>query len=178
MTFKEAIRKCEWVIVPVVILIGCFLGGAYYGQQRTLSGIETARDTVTKVVTVYKDFPQETKTTLAGFISVPRYKFFTDTVMRVETAYLHDTTVVYLPREQKYYEEEDSKVKIWVSGYEPRLDRYEISWPETTITQTVVQKQKRWHLSLQAGWGVTFANGNVYTGPTVSAGLSYSLFSF
>ena len=175
MTFKEAIRKCEWVIVPVVILIGCFLGGAYYGQQRTLSGIETARDTVTKVVTVYKDFPQETKTTLAGFISVPRYKFFTDTVMRVETAYLHDTTVVYLPREQKYYEEEEGRLRLWVSGYEPSLDRYELDAVTTTVTNTVYVKPPRWSFTISAGWGLTYdvIKKSVGTGPTIAGGISY-----
>ena len=54
---KGILRKCEWVVVPAVLLLGSFFGGSYYGQQKVLANIETRSDTVTKVVAVYKDLP-------------------------------------------------------------------------------------------------------------------------
>lgn len=180
MKLKEAVRKYEWVLIPLIlVVVGSFFGGSYYGERKTLSSLDSKCDTTVKVVTVYKDFPKPAETALAGFVSVPAYKFITDTVTFVKWAEIaipvHDTTVVYLPREQKYYEEEEGRVKVWVSGYEPRLDRYEVSWPETTITQTLVHRQ-RWSFSVSGGWGFTYDvfKKGLATGPSIVIGGSYS----
>ena len=174
---KTILKRYGWMI-PIVLMVAAWFSGDYYGQKMVRESLESKVDTVTKIVTVYKDFPEPQKTALVGYLPVPTYKFITDTINAVKWREIHDTTVVYLPREQRYYEEEDGKLKMWVSGYDPRVDRYEISWPETTVTQTIVQKPRRWHISVQFGYGVTFANGTVKAGPTLSGGVSYSLLSF
>ena len=174
---KGALRKCEWILVPLVLVVGSFLGGSHYGQQKVLANIETKSDTITKVVPVYKDFPQPAKTALSGFVGVPKYKFITDTLHSVETAYLHDTTVVYLPREEKFYSEADGRLRLWISGYEPKLDRYELDEVTNTVTNTVKVKPPRWSISINGGYGVCLNEGRVILAPNVSVGISYRLVS-
>lgn len=178
--FITLLRKCEWLIVPAVLIAAAWFSGDYYGRKRVIQSYESKTDTVTKIVTVYKDYPEPAKTALVGYVQVPTYKFLTDTVKAVEWAEItvHDTTVVYLPREQKYYAEEGGKLRLWVSGYEPRLDRYEVSWPETTITQAYVQKPRRWSLGVTAGYGAALHDKRVVLAPYVGIGVSYSLLQF
>lgn len=175
-TWKERLRKCEWVIFPLVLVLSSFFAGSYYGQRKVLASIEVKRDTVVRVVTVYKDFPQPAKTSEIGHISVPAYRFISDTITREKVAFLHDTTVVYLPREQKYYSEADGKLRLWISGYEPRLDRYELDMETVTVTNTVRMKPPRWSISINGGYGVTMSEGRMRLSPYVGFGLSYSLF--
>jgi hypothetical protein len=173
-------RATEWVVVALLLSV-CWFGGDRYGRARAFDQAEQRRDTVTKIVTVYKDAPQPAKTAISGYVAVPAYKFITDTVKAVQWAEIaipvHDTTVVYLPREQKYYDEEDGRLKVWISGYEPSLDRYEVSWPETTITQTVIPK-KRWSLGVTAGYGLSLQDQAVILSPFVGVGFTYAFLSF
>ena len=175
MSWKEKIRGFEWVLIPLVLVVGSFIGGSYYGQRKVISGIEEKRDTVVKVVPIYKDFPQPQKTAHLGYVAIPAYKFLSDTITTVETAYLHDTTVVYLPREQKYYNEADGKLRLWISGYEPRLDRYELDLPETTITNTVKVKQSRWGISINGGYGFAADGQSARLSPYIGIGISYTI---
>ena len=156
-----------------------FLGGYNVSALRQKDVI-VERDTVEKVVTVYKDFPQPAKTALSGFVAVPRYYFLTDTVNTVEVAIQRDTVTqfVYLPKERKYYEEEEGKLRLWVSGYQPELERYEVDWTTTTITETHKQREKRWGLGLSGGYGITIHDGKVVTGPTISVVISYNFFTW
>ena len=174
MSLKEVVKKYEWII-PIVLIVAAFFGGDYYGHRKVEKSLVSETDTITKIVTVYKDFPQPIETAQIGFIPVPMYKFITDTVNTVETAYLHDTTVVYLPREEKYYEEEEGRLRMWVSGYDPRLDRYEFDAIIKTITNTIYVTPSRWSFSVSAGLGVTYGlvNKTIDAGPTIVLGGSY-----
>ncbi|MBQ6958138.1 MAG: hypothetical protein IJP77_06235 [Bacteroidales bacterium] len=176
MKIREAIRSSEWVIIPLLLIVASFFAGDYYGQKKVESSIVAHTDTVVRVVPVYKDFPQPQKTVISGFIPIPRCVFLTDTVKTVETLVLHDTTYVYLPREQQYYVEADGKLRIWISGYDPRLDRYEFDAPEKIINTTVTQKPSRWSISLQGGCGVMFVDGKLRAAPYIGGGVSYTLF--
>ena len=175
MTLSEILRKYGWIAVPILIAIGSFLGGVQYGYHKAVSGIEMQTDTVIKVVTVYKDFPEPQKTVLNGYVSVPKYKFLTDTLFAVDTAFLHDTTVVYLPREHQYYEEDEGRLRIWVSGYEPRLDRYELDRVETIVTKTVTVNPSRWGISVHAGYGAALYDKKVILAPQIGIGITYTI---
>ena len=175
MKIKERLRNTEWVLIPIILIIGAFYGGSRYGQYRAERSVISVRDTVTEVVTIYKDFPQPQKAAVTGFVQVPRYMFLTDTLKTVEKIVLHDTTVVYLPREQKYYVEADGALRIWVSGYEPRLDRYEFDLTTTTITNTM--KPPRWGVSIGGGYGISLnKERQVIASPYIGIGLTYTLF--
>lgn len=178
MSVKERIRKYEWVIIPAVLIVAAWFSGDYHGQQKILASLESKTDTVVKVVTVYKDFPKPKETARIGFISVPAYRFFTDTVTMEAITVVRDTTVIYLPREQAYYEEEDGALRLWVSGYEPRLDRYELDAKTVTITNTVTEKASRWGLGVSAGYGAALSGKEVRLSPYIGVGISYTFIRF
>lgn len=173
MSWKERLRKYEWILIPLVLAVGSFFGGSYCGQQKVLASIESKSDTITKIVPVYKDFPEPVKTARLGYVAVPTYKFLSDTITTVETAYLHDTTVVYLPREQKYYEEADGKLRLWVSGYNPRLDRYELDLPQTIITNTVKVTNPKWAFLLNGGFETEVIGKSILLYPFIETGVLY-----
>lgn len=178
MTAEDFFKKYSWLLIPLLLVLVSFYGGMKYGEKRAMSHIEVVADTVTRVVTVYKDFPQPIETAKIGHIAVPMYKFLTDTVNTVETAYLHDTTVVYLPREQKYYEEEDGALRLWVSGYEPRLDRYELDKKEMVITNTVTVTPSRLGISIYGGYGAAYYDKRVILAPSIGIGITYTFLRF
>ena len=177
MKLREYLRKCEPLVVPAVLILAAWFSGDWYGQRKVRESLVSTTDTVVRVVTVYKDFPQPKETALAGFIAVPSYKFITDTVTCVEWAEIavHDTTVVYLPKEQRYYEEEDGTLRLWVSGYEPSLDRYELDKQTVTVTQKVVEKASRWSIGVSAGYGAAYAGKAVTLAPYIGVGVTYAL---
>ena len=180
MKARDAIRAAEWVLLPLLLIVGSFYAGRYVGRVQAVGTMVAKTDTVVRIVTQYKDFPQPAKTALAGFVPVPRYMFLTDTITRVERAEIavHDTTPVYLPREQQYYEEADGRLRLWVSGYDPRLDRWEMDERQATVTQTVTPRRSRWSLGLSAGYGVALAGDAVRLAPYVGVGVQYALIQF
>ncbi len=156
---KDILRTAEWVLALLLLVLPVIT--FHWGRATAMPGEgETARDTTVRIVTKYKDFPDPVKTAKVGYIAVPKYLFLTDSVDRPVPYAVHDTTTqhVYLPREQKYFEEEDGRLRLWVSGYDPRLDRWELDRLETTITETIYAAPKRWGLDLFAGAGGTFSS--------------------
>lgn len=100
------------------------------------------RDTLRVHTPVYRDVIKIRRDT----IKVSR----NDTIVRGDT--------VYLPKVQKYYEEED--YRAWVSGYEPNLDSLYV-YPKT-ITKTAIRKEwRKFDYGLQAGVGVVLPAGSV-----------------
>ena len=177
MKWQNIIRGCEWVLIPLILVAAAFYGGLRYGENRAERQLIAIRDTVVMVTNSHKDNPEPQNTMLVGHIAVPRYKFITDTVCTVITHEIHDTTIVYLPSEQKFYNEEDGKLRIWVSGYEPHLDRYELDLPTTVITQTVTKKNTRWGLSINAGYGIMVNQQKaIVASPYIGCGISYTIF--
>ena len=101
-------------------------------------------------------------------LSVP----ITDTLM------LHDTVFVHLPIEQRQYS--DPRYTAWVSGYRPQLDSIQIYQTTEYITKEIktVTKPKRWGIGLQAGYGVSLHNGQLFPAPDLGVGLSYSIINW
>lgn len=170
------LRTCEWIAAIILVGAGCFLGGSNYGWNRAYEGITAKRDTVTKVVTMWKDRPEPLKTTALGYLRVPVVYFIGDTIEQEKPVFLHDTTVkyVFLEREQKYYEEDEGRLRLWVSGYQPNLDRWELDRAETTITETVKVKPSRWGIGINGGYCMTIVDGHVVLKPYIGAGITYN----
>ena len=82
-----------------------------------------------------------------------------------------DSVEVEVPISQMLYA--DSTYRLWISGYEPRLDSIEI-YRATCIIRQTSRRRGRWSVGLQAGYGCT----PVGLQPYVGIGFSYSLFSF
>ena len=95
-----------------------------------------------------------------------------------DTLMLHDTILVYLPIEQRQYS--DPRYTAWVSGYRPQLDSIHIYQRTEYITKEnkMVTKPKRWGIGLQAGYGVSLHNGQLFPAPYIGVGLSYSIVSW
>ena len=166
-----------WDYIAIGCVLASLLVSAFFIGRATapIPHVEPiSRDTTVKVVTVYKDFPQPVKTADLGYVSVPSYKFLSDTITREIAVFLHDTTVVYLPRERKYYEEENGSLRLWVSGYDPRLDKYELDKAETEITNTITVKTSRWSVGIMAGYGAQLAEKGVTLSPFIGIGVTYN----
>lgn len=162
----------ELLTLSALIAGGFLLGfiGGYNVSALRQNDVVIERDTVENIVTVYKDFPQPAKTFVSGFLSVPRCYFLTDTVNTIETALQCDTVTqfVYLSKEHKYFEEEGGKLRLWVSGFQPELVRYEVDWTTTTIIETHKQKSRHWGAGASGGYGVTVFDGKAIAGPSAS----------
>lgn len=172
---NKLVRSVEWILAIFVLALSFYAGDRF--ERWRIGPMESSVDTVYRTVTVYKDFPDPVKTTFAGWIPVPKYMFFSDTTeIHVPVPVPGDTVTqyVYIPKEQKYYEEEDGKLRMWISGYQPVLDRYEVDWTTTVITNTVTQKERHWGLGVSGGYGLTYHDGRVYAGPTISVTISYN----
>lgn len=81
----------------------------------------------------------------------------------------NDSVKVQIPISQKVYE--DTLYRAYVSGYEPNLDSITIKQRTTYITHTIRDKESRFRIGLQAGYGLT-PKGMM---PYVGVGLSYRL---
>ena len=95
-----------------------------------------------------------------------------------DTLMLHDTVFVHLPIEQRQYG--DTRYTAWVSGYRPQLDSIQIYQTTEYITKEMKKatKSKRWGIGLQAGYGVSLHNGQLFPAPYIGVGLSYSIVSW
>lgn len=81
----------------------------------------------------------------------------------------NDSVKVQIPISQKVYE--DTLYRAYVSGYEPNLDSITIKQRTTYITHTIRDKESRFRIGLQAGYGLTPKGMQPYVG----VGLSYRL---
>ena len=85
---------------------------------------------------------------------------------------------IHLPIEQRQYL--DPRYTAWVSGYRPQLDSIQIYQRTEYITKeiTPIQKPKRWGIGLQAGYGVTLHNNQVFPAPYIGVGLNWNFLQF
>ena len=99
-------------------------------------------------------------------------------VPTTDTLMLHDTVLIHLPIEQRQYS--DPRYTAWVSGYRPQLDSIHIYQQTPYITKEVkvATKPKRWGIGLQAGYGISLHNGQVFPAPYIGVGLSYSIINW
>ncbi len=95
-----------------------------------------------------------------------------------DTLRLRDTLYQILPRTQKYYAK-DSLYRVWVSGYQPKLDSLYL-FPKTTtstITNTIRVNPSRWSIGLSVGYGLSLSTPIKFT-PYIGASLNYSIIQF
>lgn len=78
---------------------------------------------------------------------------------------------VYLPIAQKYYECLDGRLRLWVSGYQPQLDKWELD--EQT---KVVNYRKRWSFSVGVGPAIIYSpfHNNMDAGVGIFGGFTYT----
>ncbi len=94
----------------------------------------------------------------------------------VDTLPQTDTIFINLPREQRYYKDND--YEAWVSGYHPELDSLNIFRKEKTVSNIYRTKYKepRFSIGLQIGYGISIQNNTLKTSPYLGIGINYRLF--
>lgn len=142
----------------------------YYDGRYAAIPCDTARVTIIDTMTIYKPVPRDSVVVryVASKLPVRR-----DTII----VYQHDSIEVEVPITQKVYS--DSLYTAYVSGYLPSLDSLTLrsKTEVVTITKVIRQSDKRWGISLQAGYGVSL-KGTPQVAPYIGVGLSYNLFRF
>lgn len=145
-------RPRDYAVMLLAVLLccaACYLSGLRRGKRSPQGGVNGKADTVV----IYRTHSATAPAFQAQ--TFQRWAFFTeertDTVtVREPVPYaVHDT--VYVPIVQRYYEELDGRLRLWISGYQPTLDRYELDEIETTVT-----RRKRWGFSVGAGPGIIY----------------------
>ena len=164
-TLKAAAQLAA-ILLAAALLIG---GGYLLGRRNAPAPPQphevlrvdtlTVRDTIKQIRPVYE------VRKVVERVAVP----VTDTVR------LHDTTFIYLEREQ--VEWRDSLATVWASGIQPRIDSVRHYSATHYITREVavpVPVSRRWGIGVQAGYGA----GKDGLTPYVGVGISYNLVTF
>lgn len=153
-------------ILGVLLCISVVLNIVLYMEHGNIKS-ENICDTtkVTIVDSVKKSFPVPVDSFVVRYItkSLPIAR---------DSATKHlvsDSVKVQIPISQKVYE--DTLYKAYVSGYEPKLDSITIKQRTTYITHTIRDKESRFRIGLQAGYGLTPKGMQPYVG----IGVSYRL---
>lgn len=154
-------------ILGVLLSISVVLNIVLYMEHGNIKS-ENICDTtkVTIVDSVKKSFPLPVDSFVVRYItkSLPIARDSATTKHLVR-----DSVKVQIPISQKVYE--DTLYKAYVSGYEPKLDSITIKQKTTYITHTIRDKESRFRIGLQAGYGLTPKGMMPYFG----VGLSYRL---
>ena len=147
---------CISVVLNIVLYIE-------HGKIKSEKVCDTTK--VTVVDSVKKSFPVSVDSFVVRYItkSLP---IASDSATK---QFVSDSVKVQIPISQKVYE--DTLYRAYVSGYEPNLDSITIKQKTTYITHTIRDKESRFRIGLQAGYGLT-PKGMM---PYVGVGLSYRL---
>src|SRR5574344_370393 len=177
MNFKDDTSQYFLKIISLVFVILLLFNivnavGYFVNERRDAhpGEMKVKVDTLYVYDTIFVEKPVIKKVEIIDTLRLPVP--ITDTLM------LHDTVFVHLPIEQRQYS--DPRYTAWVSGYRPKLDSIRIYQQREFITKEIktVTKSKRWGIGLQAGYGVSLHNGQVFPAPYIGVGLSYSIFSW
>ena len=153
-------------ILGVLLCISVVLNIVLYIEHGKIKSEKVCDTTkVTIVDSVKKSFPVPVDSFVVRYIakSLPIAR---DSVAKQLRS---DSVKVQIPISTKVYE--DTLYKAYVSGYEPKLDSITIKQRTTYITHTTRNKESRFRIGLQAGYGLTPKGLMPYFG----VGLSYRL---
>lgn len=146
--------------------LGIFFWGRNSAKESHFTGFAERVDTLIVCDTIVQEMP----------VYITKTQVRTEYMSVRDTIRIQDTLYIPIPIERRVYE--DSLYRAEVSGYKPSLDRIEIYQQERIITQVEtirVQDRKRWGIGVQAGYGVSIANGNPVLSPYIGVGISYDL---
>lgn len=156
-------------ILGVLLCISVVLNIVLYIEHGKIKSEKVCDTTkVTIVDSVKKSFPVPVDNSIIKYITKP-LAVAKDSVTKEIAQSANDSMKVQIPISQKVYE--DTLYRAYVSGYEPNLDSITIKQKTTYITHTIRDKESRFRIGLQAGYGLT-PKGMM---PYVGVGLSYRL---
>lgn len=156
-------------ILGVLLCISMILNIFLYLEHSSIESKKVCDTTkVTIVDSVKKSFPVPVDSFVVRYIT-KSLAVARDCVAKDTTQSANDSMKVQIPISQKVYE--DTLYKAYVSGYEPKLDSITIKQKTTYITHTIRDKESRFRIGLQAGYGLTPKGMMPYFG----VGLSYRI---
>lgn len=122
----------------IIVIISAPLCAIWGYKNAALKQNKTA-DTVYVYKTVGNKAPVAASSVLTKWdISVPKVFERVDSVFITQYQevpyYVHDT--LYVPISTKYYEELNGRLRLWISGYQAFLDRWELDEKETYIRRS------------------------------------------
>lgn len=151
-------------VLGVLLCISVIINIVLYLEHSSIRSEKVCDTTkVTVVDSVKKSFPVPVDSVVVRYIAKS---------LPIDSATKHDrsdSVKVQIPISQKVYE--DTLYRAYVSGYEPNLDSITIKQKTTYITHTIRDKESRFRIGLQAGYGLTPKGMQPYVG----VGLSYRL---
>lgn len=153
-------------ILGVMLCISVLLNVILYTEHGRIKSEKVCDTTkVTIVDSVKKSFPVPVDSIVVRYItrSLPIASDSATKQLR------SDSVKVQIPISQKVYE--DTLYRAYISGYEPNLDSITIKQRTNYITHTIRDKESRFRIGLQAGYGLTPKGMQPYVG----VGLSYRL---
>ena len=153
-------------VLGVLLCISVIINIVLYLEHSNIRSEKVCDTTkVTVVDSVKKSFPVPVDSFVVRYItkSLP---IASDSATKQHRS---DSVKVQMPISQKVYE--DTLYRAYVSGYEPNLDSITIKQRTTYITHTIRDKESRFRIGLQAGYGLTPKGMQPYVG----VGLSYRL---
>lgn len=147
---KTSIRKgAESLVFALFCILAGFLA-AYFPLKRHFKA-ELAALKPEVVEVIVRDTISVQKPVFREILKTDTIRVtLTDTIVRGDT--------VYLPKTQKYYEDDD--YRAWVSGYEPSLDSLQV-FPKTITKTATLKEWRKFDYGLQAGVGAVFPAGSV-----------------
>lgn len=174
MSQCNTVKTIRYVVVLLLVLLSLF-GGRQWGERRATARPSRISDTVIVYRTKSENRPVYSSLKLKSWdIVVPRVIFDTDSVetVRCDTIpyAVHDT--VFVPITEQYYERLDGRLRLWISGYKPSLDRWELDEKETIINNTT---RRRLGFSATVGPSVIVTpGGDIKGGLGLTAGVSWN----
>lgn len=178
---KELRKFFAYVLVAVLLCLNIYQ--CFRSQQGRVGGKDVYIDTLTVIdtITYYKPVVRDSVViryiTETLPVAPPQQAGPTvqeteqqDSISVAGPTMPSDSVTVQIPITQKRYETE--RYRAYVSGYRPSLDSLLI-FPQQQVIR-IREKPRRWHVGVQAGYGVTPAGFQPYIG----VGVSYNLFSF
>jgi hypothetical protein len=170
---EETQKKNDILFSLILLVLLAWTSGFYIGELSETQHSKTITDTVTKVThdTVRSLLPVE----------VVRYVYRT----KIDTLRTTDSVLVAVEIPIETAQFTDTAVKntdticynAFVSGYHPMLDSIHFSYTkhETTITNTIMQKPKRWHWGITGGYfvGYDISHRQISNGLGICVGGSY-----
>lgn len=163
-------KALPWILVTLLVLAVLFLGSRQQDQS------ELPRpDTTEYVETIpfYYPVPRDSVIKRYETVKLPVKKDICTAKdnchTKQDTCISPDSAKVVIPIVNKMYE--DSLYRVWVSGYNAKLDSIKINNRTREIRIPIPAKSKRWGIGLQAGYGYLH-------GWYVGVGVSYNLFQW
>ena len=167
-------KRWIYIALPVLVLLSLLIG-RQWGEKRAVARLDGKTDTVIVYRTKSENRPVYASQRVKSWdIVVPKLIFSTDSIVEVRNDtipyIIHDS--VYVPITEKYYERLDGRLRLWVSGYNPSLDRWELDEKETVISG---RARQRFGLSVTVGPSVLVTpKGDVKGGLGATAGVSWN----